>query len=199
MSRTERECYNRAYVSGTFDCLHRGHLNLFAEAHKWAIEIVVSVNTDEFAARYKRQPMMPLADRVAVLQQCKLVDQVVVNVGDEDSKIAIVSADVDCIIHGDDWPIDTLLPQMGLTREWLTAVGISMLIVPYTHGVSTTELLQRYIDAGSQVSKRDPDYTTCRTCGRSIHVTHMDANGDCSLHATSTGHESVGPSDGVQA
>lgn len=193
MSRTEGNVrFSRAYLGGNFDCLHRGHLNLFAEARKWASEIVVSVNTDEFASRYKRQPMMPLADRIAVLNQCRLVDEVVVNVGDEDSKIAIVSADVDVILHGDDWPVETLLPQMGLTREWLMAAGISMMIVPYTHGVSTTALLQRYIDSDPEllVNRRDPNYTTCKVCNRAIHVNDADSEGKCSEHATPTGHES---------
>lgn len=136
--------YRNAYIGGTFDCLHRGHLALFAQAKKHATAVTVSVNTDDFAARYKRQPLMPLADRLAVLNQCKLVDRVVVNVGDEDSRPAILHAGADCIIHGSDWHGASLLQQMGLTQEWLDAQGVALLIVPYTAFTSTSQILGDY-------------------------------------------------------
>lgn len=136
--------YRRAYIGGTFDCLHRGHLALFAAARKIATEIVVSVNTDEFAARYKRHPLMPLADRMAVLRECRLVNRAVLNIGDEDSRPAILHSGADCIVHGTDWAEDSLLKQMGLTHEWLTEHGIDLVFLPYTPWTSTTQLLDAY-------------------------------------------------------
>ena len=137
--------YRNAYLGGTFDCLHRGHLALFSQARKVANRVTVSVNTDDFAARYKRKPMMPLADRLAVLSQCKLVDRVVVNIGDEDSTKAILHVgDVDCIVHGSDWHGDSLMQQMGVTRPWLEARGIALVILPYTSFISTTQILDAY-------------------------------------------------------
>ncbi len=137
--------YRNAYLGGTFDCLHRGHLALFAQARRIADRVTVSVNTDAFAARYKRRPVMPLADRLAVLQQCKLVDRVVVNIGDEDSRPAILHVgDVDCLVHGSDWHGDALMQQMGLTRPWLEARGIALVILPYTEFISTTQILDAY-------------------------------------------------------
>jgi glycerol-3-phosphate cytidylyltransferase len=143
-ARGRTEPYARAYLGGTFDCLHRGHLALFAATRRVARELVVSVNTDEFAARYKRRPLMPLADRLAVLGSCKLVDRVVVNVGDEDSSVAIEIARPDCVVHGSDWQGDALLEQMGLTREWLQTRAIDVVILPYTPWTSTTQLLEAY-------------------------------------------------------
>lgn len=137
--------YRHAYIGGTFDCLHRGHLALFAHARKVAARLTVSVNTDEFCKRYKRVPVMPLADRLAVLNQCRLVDRVVVNIGDEDSRPAILHAgDVDCLVHGSDWQGASLLQQMGLSRDWLTARGIELVILPYTEITSTTAILEAY-------------------------------------------------------
>lgn len=137
-----------AYVGGTFDCLHRGHLALLARVRTLAHRTVVALNRDEFAARYKRRPLMPYADREAVLAACRLVDQVVPNLGDEDSRPAIIASGADVIVHGDDWhPGNGLLTQMGLTEEWLRAHGITLVILPYTPGVSTSQILERYTHA----------------------------------------------------
>lgn len=134
-----------AYVGGTFDCLHRGHLALLATVRKIAHRTVVSVNTDEFAARYKRQPLLPLADRLAVLGQCKLVDVVLVNEGGEDSTSTIAQSGCDCIVHGSDWHAGNgLLEQMGLTAQWLQDHQIQLVTLPYTPWVSTTQLLTAY-------------------------------------------------------
>lgn len=135
--------FHWAYVGGTFDCFHRGHIRLLELAHGVAQQVVVSLNTDEFAARYKRAPMMPLADRLAVLAHCDLADLVIVNTGNEDSRPAIVRSGADCIVHGDDWQGESLMKQMRLSEEWLTKMGIKLVTVPYTQGVSTTEILKR--------------------------------------------------------
>lgn len=190
MSRIEG-FYRRAYIGGTFDCLHRGHLNLLQSVRLMAHEVVVSLNTDDFAARYKRRPLMPLADRMSVLEHCTLVDQVIINIGDEDSKVAIVSANVDCIVHGDDWPTDSLMVQMGFDKEWLLNNDLALVTVPYTHYISTSILLERYLNNSETPAKVDENATSCATCGRGVYRTDVDANGNCSEHAVPTGHESV--------
>lgn len=137
--------YRHAYLGGTFDCLHRGHLALFYAARRVAERLTVSVNTDAFCARYKRAPLMPLADRLSVLGQCRLVDRVIVNTGDEDSRPAILHAGgVDCVVHGSDWIGSSLLRQMGLSTEWLEAHGVALVILPYTPITSTTAILEAY-------------------------------------------------------
>lgn len=138
------EPFRCAYVGGTFDCLHRGHLALLANTRKVAARVVASVNRDEFAARYKRQPLMPLADRVAVLEACRLVDAVVVNSGDEQSGPAIEASGADCIVHGSDWVGPSLLAQLGVTTDWLAARGITVVTLPYTPWTSTTQLLAAF-------------------------------------------------------
>lgn len=134
--------FNRAYVGGTFDLPHRGHLALLARVRRLARQTVLSLNTDDFAGRYKRRPLMPLEDRRAIWSTCRLVDEVVVNVGDEDSRPAILYARADCVIHGSDWAGASLQRQMGLSSEWLDAHRVKVVILPYTGFVSTTQLLQ---------------------------------------------------------
>lgn len=128
------------YIGGTFDCFHSGHINLLKEAKKMG-EVVVSVNTDAFAERYKRRPLMPLFERIKVLEACKYVDRVMVNTGNEDSRVAILNSGADVILHGDDWTGESLMKQLGVTPEWLEEHGIEMRYIPYTKGISTTEIL----------------------------------------------------------
>jgi cytidyltransferase-like protein len=180
--------YRCAYIGGTFDCLHRGHLAIFAAAKKRADTIVVSVNTDEFAARYKRRPLMPLADRFSVLSNLRIVDRVIVNSGDENSKVAILFSGADVIVHGSDWSGDGLMKQMDLTPEWLSERGIAMQILPYTEFTSTSQILAGYEarkvvqkelgttgwwsvdDPGAGVVTIDPPVltTTCLTVGKVV-------------------------------
>lgn len=133
--------WKNAYVGGTFDLLHTGHLALFWRARQLADRVTVSVNTDEFAAAYKREPFMPLRERLAVLREIRSVDRVIVNTGNEDSRPSILFADADCVIHGSDWTGVNLMKQMGLTEAWLREHKIDLITVPYTDGVSTTDLL----------------------------------------------------------
>jgi glycerol-3-phosphate cytidylyltransferase len=128
------------YVGGTFDCLHSGHINLFKRAGEYG-KVVVSLNTDEFAERYKRKPLMPLEERMAVVRELRCVDDVIINEGDEDSKPAILKAKATYICHGDDWVGDSYLKQLSVDEAFLEAHNIKLLYLPYTPNISTTKIL----------------------------------------------------------
>ena len=131
------------YIGGTFDCLHSGHINLFKKAKKYG-EVIISLNTDEFATKYKRKPLMPLAERMAVIKELRCVDKVVVNIGGFDSTIAIKKVKPTYIVHGDDWTGESLMKQMNLTQEFLDKYKIKFKYFPYTKGISTTKIRKQY-------------------------------------------------------
>lgn len=134
----------KIYIGGTFDLFHKGHVELLRKAKKKADIVIVSLNTDEFNVRYKgKKPIMSLEERIAVVSSCKYVDIVDVNDGGEDSKPAILRHKPDYILHGDDWTGDSLMKQMGLTKDFMTKNKIRFMYVPYTKGISTTELKNR--------------------------------------------------------
>lgn len=143
-----RRPYKKIYLGGTFDCLHRGHLNLFKNAGAIASKVVIALNTDEFAERYKRRPVLSLADRMAVLEQCRLVDEVIVNEGGENSTISIITSGADAIGHGDDWVGEALMKQMGFTAHFLKEHRISLVYLPYTLDISTTKIIEGIVPKG---------------------------------------------------
>lgn len=60
-------------VSGGFDPLHVGHLELFERAKSLADHLIVIVNTDEFLISKKGKPFMPLKERMTIVQALKPV------------------------------------------------------------------------------------------------------------------------------
>lgn len=133
----------RGYAGGTFDLFHYGHVDFLWRCKRNCDYLIVSLNTDEFAARYKRKPILTLDERIESVEGCRHVDQVIVNVDDEDSTTSILAVKASLIFHGDDWPVEGLMQQMGLTMEWLIEHGVGMRYTPYVKGISASDIIER--------------------------------------------------------
>ena len=135
------------YTGGTFDLFHAGHVNFLRQCKKIAGErgkVVVSLNTDEFIEKYKgKKPIISFKDRMEVLLSMKYVDDVVENFGNEDSKSVISLVQPDYVVIGSDWAKKDYYKQMNFTQEWLDLHDITLIYVPYTEGISTTEIKKR--------------------------------------------------------
>ena len=135
------------YTGGTFDLFHSGHVNLLKRCNDIAGldgSVIVSLNTDSFIEKYKgKPPTCNEQERKAVLLGCRYVDEVIMNIGGSDSKIAIELAKPDYIVIGSDWAKKDYYLQMGFTQEWLDQKNIGLIYIPYTYGVSTTEIKKR--------------------------------------------------------
>ena len=135
------------YTGGTFDLFHSGHSNFLRECAQYG-QVIVSLNTDEFIADYKgKPPVIRYADRARVLQSCKYVSKVIPNIGGANSKLAIEQVMPNIIAIGSDWATKDYHAQMGFTQEWLDERLISLLYIPYTPGISTTEIKKRLRNA----------------------------------------------------
>ena len=64
-------------VSGGFDPIHVGHIELFERARELSDELWVILNTDEFLANKKGKPFMPFKERRKILKSLRVVDVVV--------------------------------------------------------------------------------------------------------------------------
>lgn len=133
----------RIYTGATFDLFHAGHVN-FLEKCSQLGEVIVALNTDEFIEEYKgRPPIMSNGERFRVVKACRYVDQVIWNEGGADSKISIESVSPDIIAIGSDWARKDYYAQMQFDQDWLDEHGISLIYIPYTQGISTTDLKRR--------------------------------------------------------
>jgi len=64
-------------VSGGFDPLHVGHLELFERAKSLAYRLFVIVNNDQFLIRKKGKPFMSFAERMRIVESIYCVDKVI--------------------------------------------------------------------------------------------------------------------------
>ena len=132
----------RVYVDMVGDLFHPGHVALLREARRHGDWLVVGVLSDETAASYKRRPVMSLAERVAVIESCRYVDEVI-----EDAPFRVTERFLDqhaitTVVHGDD-----LSPE-GAESVYGAAASTGRLVyVPRTGDISTTQLIERVLDA----------------------------------------------------
>lgn len=64
-------------VTGGFDPLHSGHIELFKEARKLGNKLVVGINSDEWLTRKKGKPFMNFEERFNVVKHLEMVDDVI--------------------------------------------------------------------------------------------------------------------------
>jgi len=73
-------------VSGGFDPLHSGHINLLESAAAYGDKLVVLLNSDEWLTRKKGRPFMPFEERATILERMSMVDYVY-GVDDSDNSV----------------------------------------------------------------------------------------------------------------
>ena len=133
----------KVYTGGTFDLFHAGHVNFLRECSRFG-SVTVALNTDEFIEAYKgKPPVMSFQERAEVLLACRYVDDVVPNFDGADSKTAIDWVAPDVVIIGSDWAVRDYYAQMGFTQSWLNQRGISLCYIPYTQGISSSDIKAR--------------------------------------------------------
>lgn len=133
----------RIYTGGTFDLFHAGHVEFLRQCAQLG-EVVVALNTDQFIKDYKgKPPVMTYQERRTVLEACKFVATVVENEEGADSKPTILSVSPDIIAIGSDWARRDYHKQMGFDQDWLDALNISVIYIPYTQGISSTAIKGR--------------------------------------------------------
>lgn len=139
------------YAGGTFDLTHSGHMHFLWQCKKIAGfngRVVVALNTDDFIQRFKgKKPLQSYRERMTNLLSCIFVDEVIPNSDGEDSKPAILKVKPDFVVVGSDWAKKDYFKQMNFTQEWLDSNDIVLIYVPYTQGISTTDLKRRICES----------------------------------------------------
>ncbi|MDO4620152.1 MAG: adenylyltransferase/cytidyltransferase family protein [Lachnospiraceae bacterium] len=135
----EEKKYKIGYTTGVFDMFHIGHLAILKRAKERCDYLIVGVSSDELVESYKhKQPIVPLEDRMEIVEAIRYVDQVVVQ-DSMDKFDAWEKYHYDVLFHGDDWKKTAMYDEI---EEKLNAVGVDVVFLPHTPGISTTILTE---------------------------------------------------------
>jgi D-beta-D-heptose 7-phosphate kinase/D-beta-D-heptose 1-phosphate adenosyltransferase len=99
------EKMEKIFVNGTFDILHKGHLELLNYAKSKGDILYVAIDTDQRVKEKKGEsrPINNQNDRAEFLINLKSVDYVVLFNTDEELEYLVKSIEPDIMVVGSDW------------------------------------------------------------------------------------------------
>jgi D-beta-D-heptose 7-phosphate kinase/D-beta-D-heptose 1-phosphate adenosyltransferase len=143
-ARARREAWRAqgrrvVFTNGCFDLLHAGHLRLLERARAEGDALILGLNSDRSVRELKGtdRPLLPAADRAAVLAALEAVDCVVAF--DEPTPQRLIETLVpDVLVKGADWAADAIVG-----REVVEAAGGRVVRIDLVPERSTTRLLRQ--------------------------------------------------------
>jgi len=146
-------CRN-VYCDGVYDLCHIGHKRAFQNALTLGNRLLVGVVGDGDASKYKRPPIMSMAERIAEVEACKAVTKVIPNAPCfgltqeflDEHQIHVVAFGEEYL---DKYPDPKDDPYYGYVRRLRIATAL-----PRTKTLSTSELIKRIQSATSD--KKSP-------------------------------------------
>jgi phosphoenolpyruvate mutase len=137
----------KVYVGMSCDLVHPGHLNILKKANEYG-EVIVGLLTDEAIASYKRVPYMEFEQRKLVIENIKGVSQVIAQTT-LDYVPNLEKIKPDYVVHGDDWKTGVQQKTRQRVIDALATWGGQLVEVPYTKGVSSTQIQRALKDVGT--------------------------------------------------
>lgn len=135
------------YVGMSADLIHPGHLNILNEAAKLG-EVTVGLLTDKAIASYKRIPYLEYEQRKVILENLKAVTKVIPQ-DTLDYRPNLKNLKPDFVVHGDDWKEGVQKETRQQVIEALSEWGGKLVEIPYTEGISTTQLNKALKEIGT--------------------------------------------------
>jgi phosphoenolpyruvate phosphomutase len=128
----------KVYVGMSADIIHPGHLNIINEAAKLG-HVIVGVLTDAAIASYKRLPYLTYEQRTLIVKNLKAVDEVIPQTTlDYIPNLERIRPDY--VVHGDDWKEGVQKETRQRVIDTLSKWGGTVIDIPYTQGISSTQL-----------------------------------------------------------
>lgn len=124
----------KVFTTGTFDLLHKGHINLLRDARALGDYLIVGINANPEG----KTPINSIEDRVALLESIKYVDEVIVLSCQQDKLDYLKYNKVDIFACGCEYRGYKDIPEI----EKYTKV----IYFDRTPGISTTELKSRLVN-----------------------------------------------------
>lgn len=143
----------KIYLGMSADLLHPGHLNIISEARKIVEkngggEIIIGLLTDKAIASYKRLPYMTYEQRKIVVENVKGVTQVIPQ-ETLDYVPNLLKIKPDYVLHGDDWKTGVQAKTRQRIIDTLKEWGGEVIDIPYTQGISSTNLNKTLKEVGT--------------------------------------------------
>lgn len=129
----------KVFVNGSFDVLHRGHLDLLNTAKSYGDYLLVAIDSDRRIAEKKGRdrPFNNEINRQCIMENLKAVDAVKIFDSDGELIDIIREYSPDIMVVGGDWRLKTVIgSQYARDLRFFDRVNDE----------STTKTLQRYID-----------------------------------------------------
>jgi rfaE bifunctional protein nucleotidyltransferase chain/domain len=155
--RLRRQGRTVVFTNGIFDLLHVGHVRYLQAARKLGHTLFVGLNSDSSTQKLKGagRPLVAQAERAEVLCALACVDYVVVFDEPTAERLA-ETLQPDVYAKGGDYakarPASgeqgKALPEAPVVESY----GGRVVILPYTSGHSTTQIVQRLLDKGERRS-----------------------------------------------
>lgn len=125
------------YAVGAFDLFHVGHLNILRQARSRCDFLIAGVVNDDLCEAGKgRRPVIPLSERLEIVQSIAYVDRAV-----EENHVNRLESweelGFNVFFKGDDWRGTAAGNE--LERQF-SAVGVAVVYFPYTLNTSSTIL-----------------------------------------------------------
>jgi len=134
------------FTNGCFDVLHAGHVAYLEWARARGDALIVGLNDDDSVRRLKGRgrPIVPFAERAAVLTALRSVDAVV-GFGESTPEVLLERIRPDVHVKSDQYRLDEL-PERTVVLQH----GGRIELAPHVAGLSTTDTVARILDAYSR-------------------------------------------------
>lgn len=115
---------------GTFDLIHRGHINILKRAKEYGDFLIVGLSSDEFNEQKGKKSYYSYEERKYILEAIKYVDLVIKEEHWKQKTEDIIKYNIDTFVMGDDWKdkFDFLSPYC------------EVVYLPRTNNISTTKI-----------------------------------------------------------
>jgi D-glycero-beta-D-manno-heptose 1-phosphate adenylyltransferase len=135
-------------TNGCFDILHAGHVTYLEAARAQGDLLLVGLNSDQSVRALKGsgRPINTASDRATVLSALHAVDAIVI-FGETRATDFLRDAQPDVYVKGGDFQVQDL-PADEVAA--VTAAGGRVLTLAHAPGLSTTNLVRRIREEGSQ-------------------------------------------------
>ena len=142
----------KVYVGMRADLIHHGHLNIITEARKFG-DVTVGLFTDRAITSYKGLPLLTYDERRIIVENIKGVNKVVPQ-DTLDYVPNLKRIRPNYVVHGDDWKTGIQKEVRQRVIDTLAKWGGEVIEVPYTYGISASQLKAQLRDMGTTPHRR---------------------------------------------